>query len=84
MSTKENSTLIPLKDQKIVDSGGYSIFEWSPDEDHACGPTQVHLMLPLDSIIKGASIALRLKSRRAIQELIDFLVKYRDSVWPPH
>ena len=84
MSTEERNTLRPCADEKIVESGGYSVCEWSPDEDHACGPTQVHVLLPIDGIMEGAAIALRLKSRRAIQEMIDTLEKHRDSVWPPH
>ena len=72
------------KDERIVLAGGYTVIEWSPDEDHSGGPTQVHVLLPMDSIMEGAAIALRLKSRRAIQELIDTLEKHRDSVWLRH
>ena len=66
----------------VVPIDGYSVCEWSPDADHACGPTQVHVVIPLEEIIPGASLSLRLKSRRAVNELIAVLKNHRNAVWP--
>ena len=74
----------PLADaeESIVPVDGYGVHEWSPDADHACGPTQVHVVLPMHDVVPGLAVALRLKSARACQQLIDTLIKHRDGVWP--
>lgn len=71
-------------DHPIVEAGSYSLVEWGPDPEGKEPATQVHLLLSLESVMPGAAMVLRLKSRRACQELIDILTKQRDSVWPVH
>ncbi len=69
----------------MVPADGYSVNQWSPDPTHKDGPTQVHLMVPL-VLREGEGpllhMAIRMKSRRAIQEMIDVLAEHRDHVWP--
>jgi hypothetical protein len=76
----------PTADDRLVPADGYLITEWSPDPTHKAGPTQVHLIMPL--VLKEGEepvchLVTRMKSRRAIQEMIDVLTEKRDSVWPP-
>lgn len=66
----------------IVEAGGYTIAQWSPDEDHRGGPTQIHVMLDMSFAGPKAHLALRLKSREAVTTLIDVLTQHRDEVWP--
>jgi hypothetical protein len=69
----------------LVPADSYLITEWSPDPTHAEGPTQVHLVAPLvldEEDGPLCHLAIRMKSRRAIQEMIDVLTEKRDSVWP--
>jgi len=82
MSAEKRSDVIRVdeSDTTLVQADGYSVLEWSPDPTHATGPTEVHFILPLP--IDSHALALRLKSRRAIQELIDTLIEHRNGVWP--
>ena len=74
----------PVKcdDHPVVVAGGYSIVQWSPDPEGVESATQVHLVMSMDHVMKGAALALRLNSRDACQELIDGLIQQRDGVWP--
>lgn len=59
----------------------YHIISWSPGDAAAGDPcTQVHIIHPLKEL--NASMVLRLKSRRATEELIDVLTEHMDFVWP--
>jgi len=67
----------------LVKGDGYEVIEWSSQEDD--GPEyraeQVHLMFSLRIGNSEIVPVVRLKSRRAITELIDALTQHRDSVW---
>jgi len=81
MTMERRDSVIACASQALVPADGYSVVQWSPDDDHACGPTQVHLLLPL--LDGEAVLVLRMQSKRAIQELVDTLIEHRDEVWPP-
>lgn len=65
----------------IVKDHGYQVISWSPGKAGEGVPsTQVHLLLQLP--IHGAKAVLRLKSARALDELIGVLLNHRKVVWP--
>jgi hypothetical protein len=66
---------------RIVDGGGYNVYSWSPGDAGAGTPaTQVHLVIP---VIDGVQVALRMKSERALDELVAVLLAHRKDVWGP-
>ena len=68
---KDLGTIIPVDEMRVI--------EWMPQEDGQGTATQVHILMPIG---KDGYIALRLKSRRAADELIQVLQKHTDGVWP--
>lgn len=59
---------------------GFDVYSWSPGlAGEGVPPTQVHLVLPVD---KTRSVALRLKSPRALDEVVGALLQHRRDVWP--
>lgn len=58
--------------------GDYQVGSWHPLPDGKGRATQVHLALRLNVGV----VVLRLKSRNAVQTLIDALERHRDDVWP--
>jgi hypothetical protein len=59
---------------------GYDVYSWSPGKaGEGVAATQVHLVLPV--MIDGASVVLRLKSPRALDELVAVLLQHRKDVW---
>ena len=86
MPREERTGVHPLSSEdRLVSADGYLITEWSPDPTHEAGPTQVHIVVPL-VLEEGEGplchMVIRMKSRRAIQEMIDVLAEHRDNVWP--
>ena len=66
----------PLPDMQRV---GYDVFSWSPDpEPGRTPPTAVVVMLIIDDEPK---VGLRLKSRRAVDQLVDTLERHTVDVW---
>lgn len=65
----------------ITASGvGYDVYSWSPGKSGEGVPaTQVHLVLP---VVDEVSVVLRLKSARALDELVAVLLQHRKDVWP--
>lgn len=63
----------------MAQAHGYDVYSW---RDGLAGsdvkPSQVHLVLPVTPAI---SVALRLKSPRALDELVDVLLQHRADVW---
>jgi len=65
----------------MVTSAGYDVFSWRNGPAHSAVPvTEVHLVLPLGDT--GGFVALRLKSPRALDELVGVLLNHRKEVWP--
>lgn len=60
----------------------YHVFEWCPEraEDPNRKPTQVHFQLDVRGL--PHPLVLRLKSRDAIERVIQMLERHRDGVWP--
>jgi hypothetical protein len=57
----------------------YEVVSWRPGDVAAGGPTtEVHLLLP---VVDGVRVALRLKSARALDELVAVLLEYRREVF---
>lgn len=66
----------------ILESNGYGVYEWTPEEDGRGKPEMVILALELGGEFDGAQIALRLKSRPEVNRLLVMLRRHRDGVWP--
>jgi hypothetical protein len=63
---------------------GYDVIEWIPGPDVEQKPTAVCVVLPADLPRVGkVELMIRMKSRRAVDEMIAALQKHRDGVWPP-
>jgi hypothetical protein len=65
----------------ISEVDSMEVASWSPGwEGEEVPPTQVHVVLK----VRGSNtpLVMRLKSRRATDELIAALVEHRDYVWP--
>ncbi len=78
---KEPDCVRPLHEEKLIESGGYTIAQWSPDENHRGGPTEVHLVIEIPDT-GGVGVSMRIKTRRGADRLIETLTKHRDLVWP--
>ncbi len=59
---------------------GYEVYGWFPLPDAQGGPTQVHVTFRNRSL--GMGVVIRLKSARAVNELIAAVRRHRDEVWP--
>ena len=70
-----------LEDGKVVAALGYSVCSWRDGPANSDIPvSQVHVLVPLP--IDGMRVALRFKSRRALDEFVGVLLDYRNQVWP--
>jgi hypothetical protein len=63
----------------LIPDEGYSVQSWRPGPPRSGPPTQVHLVLSLP--IEDAKLVLRLKSARALDELVGVLLNHRQEVW---
>ncbi len=87
MSVKQKVPPMVHLDRDVTEMGrriiaapgdGYDVYSWSPGVAGAGVPaTQVHLVLPAGD----ASVMLRLKSARALDELVAVLLQHRKDVW---
>jgi len=57
----------------------YAVRDWRPGPPGSGPTTQVHLLIPIASDVQ---VVLRLKSARALDELVGVLLEYRREVWP--
>lgn len=66
-------------DIEVYELESYEVASWSPGDVSKGDPvTQVHMLM----YIKDAyPLVLRIKSKRAADELIALLIEYRDEVW---
>ena len=71
-----------MTEYEIIELDGMAIREFHPMPDGQGLPTQVHLTFHPRGF-EEMIMVVRLKSKRATQELIDALETHRDSVWPP-
>jgi hypothetical protein len=81
MSKKDDPIGVATSDGRIavvLNMKGYSINEFIPGG--ALEPTEVHVLFDLAG--EGPPLGFRLKSRRAIDELIAALQTHADGVWP--
>ena len=71
----------PLDDGKTEYflGGGYEVCSWRPGPPESGPVTQVHLLM---DIAPGVKTVLRMKSARALDELVGLLIQYRNEVWP--
>ena len=66
----------PLPDMALV---GYDVLSWSSDPvPDRTPPEAVVLMLIIDEV---PTVGLRMKSRRAVDQLIDSLERHKVDVW---
>ncbi len=75
----------PMPDKPTLECRGYSTFSWSDDPvPGRSPPTAVVLMLDMAMPGSGRefSFGLRLKSRAAVDQLIDALELHKVTVWP--
>ena len=63
----------------IAPGEGYDVYSWSHGKAGEGVPsTQVHLALP---VVDDVKVILRLKSARALDELVGVLLQHRKDVW---
>lgn len=90
MSRKQAVPPMKVLDQNLADQKhmfvlskdeGYDVYSWSPGAAGAGVPaTQVHLVLGVP-VAPGLRVILRLKSARALDELVGVLLQHRKDVW---
>jgi hypothetical protein len=73
---------VNMSELKIVEIAGIRVNEFHPLPNGQGDPTEVHLMLQLRGVDPRQRLALRMKSRRVVDELIAALETHRDNVWP--
>lgn len=73
-----------LSDLRMIPSEGYHVYSWSPGKIGENVPsTEVHLAIPVMLGGARAEIMMRLKSPRALDELVAVLLQHRADVWGP-
>lgn len=75
ISTTENPPMPPV----AIEIEGYSVSSWRPSVDDSAPCEQVHFAIQLKGV---PPLVLRIKSRRAMDELISTLNMHADEVWP--
>lgn len=71
-----------LEDMRALPSEGYHVYSWSAGKVGENVPvTEVHLALPVEVAGVRADIILKLKSPRALDELVAVLLNHRTEVW---
>jgi hypothetical protein len=80
MTTSVTSDKPKNVNEIMIPISGIEIGSWTPQKDGKGKAEQVHLMIRL----RGGEqpFVMRIKSRQAIQSLIDALILHRDDVWP--
>lgn len=69
-----------LADQGLrILEGMLHVSSWTPEPDGRGRPTQVHLVMSLGN---NLGVTCRLRSARAVDQLIHVLAEYRNEVWP--
>ncbi len=64
---------------QVINCDGITVAEWSPDPiPGRTPPTQVHMLIAAGV---GINVIVRLKSSRAVDELIQALQTHRRGVW---
>jgi hypothetical protein len=63
----------------IIAGAVYEVCSWRPGPPNSGPCTEVHLLVP---VMSGIRAGLRLKSARALDELVAVLLEYRKDVWP--
>ena len=58
---------------------GYEVADWRPGPPGSGPTTEVHVIIPVRARMK---VVMRLKSARALDELVGVLLEYRNHVWP--
>lgn len=58
---------------------GYTVGAWCPSTDGTGKPTAVALSLQVKGL---GDLVLRLKSPRAVDEMVRLLLQYKGEVWP--
>lgn len=73
-----------LTDFHVVPAKGFQVCSWRDGPAHSDIPaSEVHIVLPLDGKdLEGVKVALRLRSARALDELVAVLLQHRKDVWP--
>jgi len=71
-----------LSGLKIFELEEIRINEYHPQDDGKGLPTEVHMALRLMGAPPNMLMVMRLKSRRAVDDLVTALCRHRDNVWP--
>lgn len=72
---------VNLPDMYLIEVDGIDVAEWHPLPDGNGKAEQVHVYLHFKDP-KMPTFVLRLKSARAVDELITALITHRNGVWP--
>jgi len=75
-----NTPRIPPEKTQLIgpDVEGFTIGEWTPSRDGTGKPTAVAVVFNMRQV---GDVVLRLKSKRAVNEMIDALKENRDAVF---
>ncbi len=71
-----------MEDRRVIAApgDGYDVYSWSPGKAGEGVPsTEVHVVLP---VAGDLSVVLKLRSPRALDELVGALLQHRKDVWP--
>lgn len=68
-----------LKDLALKEIEEIEVCEWHPDENGQGKPTQVHILYKVAG--SPVRLLLRLKSARAVDDLVAALLSHRFNVW---
>lgn len=71
---------VPAPDQGEVRGKVFEVAAWR--ESVGAAPTEVHVLVPVSFGEKAGTAVIRMKSKRAIDEVIGILLEYRRAVWP--
>ncbi len=78
-----NRIPVNLADVGIVGIQGYGVASWCPTSDGSGPAEAVVLHMTLDLTNGGElQLGLRLKSARAVDEMVAMLERHRNDVWP--
>lgn len=73
--------VVNLDELLVLDIDSYMVTEYHPERDAQGEPTMVVMLIDVKGL-GDVQLGIRLKSTKAVNELIAALQRHRDSVWP--
>ena len=82
MNKRRRENVRNVKDMAIIPVEEYEVAEWHPLPNGQGDPTQVHLLIRIRGV--PSPLGMRMKTREAVDQLIEALSYHRDRVFPPN